>query len=122
MNGASLIIQGITAEFAPHLIDKENVLGSHEFAVNIFNWVFHYGGISFSTYIVVNIYLTIWVMIIGKLVQSKSYVLPLFVLILIVMSIMQLESVSMVFSIIDLIALLWIFMITFKISFVVHVE
>ncbi|ANQ88939.1 hypothetical protein CVM49_08895 [Staphylococcus pseudintermedius] len=80
------------------------------------------GGISFSTYIVVNIYLTIWVMIIGKLVQSKSYVLPLFVLILIVMSIMQLESVSMVFSIIDLIALLWIFMITFKISFVVHVE
>ncbi|UXS57171.1 hypothetical protein [Staphylococcus delphini] len=133
VNGVSLIIQGITAEFAIHLIDKENVLGSHAFAVNIFNWVLHYGGISFSTYIVVNICLTIWVMIIGKLVQSKSsvfslfyniikYVLPLFVLISIVMSIMQLESVSMVFSMIDLIALLWIFMITFKRDFVVHVE
>ncbi|WP_143120384.1 hypothetical protein [Staphylococcus delphini] len=133
VNGTSLIIQGITAEFTIHLIDKENVLGSHEFAVNLFNWVLHYGGISFSTYIVVNICLTIWVMMIGKLVQSKSTVFPLFyniikyvltllVLISVVMSIMQIESVSAIFSMIDIIALLWIIIITFKRGFVAHAE
>ncbi len=72
VNGISLIIQGFTAEFTISLISKANIHNNHEFAVNLFRYVIQEGGISFSTYLVCNFCIIMWLLFSCSLLGSVN--------------------------------------------------
>ncbi|HCW9445151.1 TPA: hypothetical protein OYH15_002701, partial [Staphylococcus aureus] len=82
VNGISLIIQGFTAEFTISLISKANIHNNHEFAVNLFRYVIQEGGISFSTYLVCNFCIIMWLLFSCSLLKERKPVvrcLPLII-------------------------------------------
>ncbi|WP_343122385.1 hypothetical protein, partial [Staphylococcus aureus] len=82
VNGISLIIQGFTAEFAISLISKSNIHNNHEFAVNLFRYVIQEGGISFSTYLVCNFCIIMWLLFSCSLLKERKSVVRCLPLIL----------------------------------------
>ncbi|WP_242314767.1 hypothetical protein [Staphylococcus sp. acrmy] len=127
INGMSLIVQGITAEYTINSVKNNNIHYSHDFAVNLFNWVIKDGGISFSTYITCSICLLIWIYASSSFLKSsrnkvlsmivnviKVVIIPL-VIIAIISSIYQnISLTNTFFSIIDILALIWIFILLFN--------
>lgn len=82
VNGISLIIQGFTAEFTISLISESNIHNNHEFAVNLFRYVIQEGGISFSTYLVCNFSIIMWLFFSCSLLKERKPVvrcLPLII-------------------------------------------
>ncbi|HCZ0824059.1 TPA: hypothetical protein O2J92_001472 [Staphylococcus aureus] len=115
VNGISLIIQGFTAEFTISLISKANIHNNHEFAVNLFRYVIQEGGISFSTYLVCNFSIIMWLFFSCSLLKERKPVvrcLPLIIsclklilillfLLSILLVIYQTQSAQILFIFID---------------------
>lgn len=115
VNGISLIIQGFTAEFTISLISESNIHNNHEFAVNLFRYVIQEGGISFSTYLVCNFSIIMWLFFSCSLLKERKPVvrcLPLIIsclklilillfLLSILLVIYQTQSAQILFIFID---------------------
>ncbi|HAY1871527.1 TPA: hypothetical protein JZ231_002351, partial [Staphylococcus aureus] len=115
VNGISLIIQGFTAEFTISLISKSNIHSNHEFAVNLFRYVIQEGGISFSTYLVCNFCIIMWLFFSCSLLKERKPVvrcipliiscLKLILILLFLLSILlviyQTQSAQILFVFID---------------------
>ncbi|UZW86868.1 hypothetical protein LE164_12785 (plasmid) [Staphylococcus lugdunensis] len=135
INGISLIIQGVTAEFAINIISKSNIYGSHEFAVNLFRWMIQEGGISFSTYIMCNFCFIIWLFFTCSILKEqktsnkwtlrtiscvKIGLVPLFLL-SIILIIYQIQLAQTVFVLIDFISLVGLILVFLKTSTITNI-
>lgn len=128
INGISLIIQGITAEFTINIISNSNIYSNHEFAVNLFRYVIQDGGISFSTYLVCNFCFIIWILYTNTLLKECKTTnkvalviltgLKLILLALFIMSIYlviyQIELAQSIFTFIDVINLVCLIIVYFN--------
>lgn len=127
INGMSLIVQGITAEYTINSVKNDNIHHSHDFVVNLFNWVIKDGGISFSTYITCSICLLIWIYATSSFLKnSRNKVLSMIVNVIkvVIISLVIIATIASIyqnislantfFSIIDILALIWIFILLFN--------
>lgn len=130
INGISLIIQGVTVEFAISVINTSNKNDNHTFAINLFRWLIQNGGISFSTYIVCNFCFIIWVIFTNSMLKEekrlakwmlksisciKIVLVPLFIF-SIFLVIYQNQLAQTLFTLIDFINLTVLIIIFFKTS------
>lgn len=132
INGISLIIQGVTAEFAISIINNSNTNNSHTFAINLFRWMLQNGGISFSTYIMCNFCFIIWLFFTHSILKEVkkstewtlrivSYIksaLVLFFLFSVFLVIYQNQLAQTLFALIDFINLVVLIIVFYKTSII----